>query len=132
MSRHRRRSGPVFWIGTFLIGLFSQDRGKRRINAQMAQLRKDIEVRDQRIATVEDENHSLTERLTDALAERNWLREWAAGQWESQLTDDGGKTPADTDNEATASFAVYTPPETVEPFDNTELTKHQTESTSVS
>lgn len=68
MPRKPRKPGAAFWIWTFVIGVFSSGKGKRRINAKMTELYDAIKERDSRNAVQESNNASLT-------SENTYLRE---------------------------------------------------------
>lgn len=114
MSRHRRRTGPVFWIGTFIIGLFSAERGQRGINAEMKEMQRAID-------TLTYDKSRLLSELAEVTVELALRDIQAAGEHETP-TGAHEETPAKSDNEATMAIPVYTAPETEAESDNSELT----------
>jgi hypothetical protein len=93
MSKHRRKTGPGFWIWTFIVGIHSTDKGKRRIAAAIKEKDRYIAEREVIIDGLQDENRFLREKLAEVTtrAEKAELKADALQQMESR--------PAKVDNE---------------------------------
>lgn len=72
MPRKVRRS--LFWIWTFIIGVFSPGKGKRRINTRMAKLEEDLIVQKSNNGVLTTECEGLRERLAWTKAEVKRLK----------------------------------------------------------
>lgn len=55
MMRKSIKPGRVFWVGTFVVGVFSPGRGKRRVNDRMVWVDGQYKVALTRIAALEEE-----------------------------------------------------------------------------
>lgn len=122
MNRHRRKSGPWFWIGTFLVGLFSTERGKRRIGRQMAELQAGIDSRDRRISDLEYVRDSLIEELAQVTAGHNSPPGPRIPETPESSPGSDEKPLADTDSETTANLPTPLLTSTVAECDNLKLT----------
>lgn len=65
MSKRRRKPGRLYWLSTFAVGIWSPDKGQRRVNSEM-------QAKDERIGQLEAENHILREANGNLVAERNY------------------------------------------------------------
>lgn len=72
MVKKSIKPGRVFWVGTFMIGVFSPGKGKRRVNDRMKRVDADWRKAQTRIGALEDE-------LATAYAEIRRLTKGTAG-----------------------------------------------------
>lgn len=111
MPRKPRKCGTCFWIWTFLVGVFSPGKGKRRINTRIKALEKAIADRDEIIDVRNSDNEGLkgeVEYLRKELAK-------AEGKNKQYLTALGMDADMKTVvNMRTPSWATKTPADEVD------------------
>ncbi len=66
-----RKPGRIFWTWTFIVGVFSPGKGKRRINSRMQELYQYIRALEKRNSELTSENMYLRKELHRSEGERN-------------------------------------------------------------
>jgi hypothetical protein len=66
-----REPGRIFWLWTFIVGVFSPGKGKRRINSRMQELYQYARAVEERNSVLTSENSFLRRELGRVEGERN-------------------------------------------------------------